>query len=401
MLCYNRSSSTVADFRGRPDSCHFCFLQLPASVPCPPEHRTLRCVWDCTRYSLELSFLPEEYPFTAEVVQVARNWISDCQNDHPICSAARLRDSQLPKRVLDVSGLKDTCQISLHVPSHGETGDYATLSYCWGTSGVPLRTTKANLQEHRDGISIETLPATIKNAAFLVWNLGIPYLWVDALCIIQEGDEGHDWAEQSAEMTSIYQGGTLNISAVDGRGCESGLKPEPFQNIGRRVGTSTRSNHVDVFLVCRPVSADQQIDSNSRPLSVRGWAFQERLVSSATLHFTNRGMAWECCTTSKMERLTTDDPGLGLFDHEMKQDWSTHTQLWLPGQVQGPIAGHKALQGWYNAMLAYPHKALTFERDCLPALAGIAATISKRLGFTYLAGLWKEDIAHGLCWRAS
>ena len=41
---------------------------------------------------------------------------------------------------------------------------------------------------------------------------------------------------------------------------------------------------------------------------------------------------------------------------------------------------------------------LSFETGRLPALAGIAAQLSKTLGFTYPAGIWKEDLAHGMCW---
>jgi len=59
-----------------------------------------------------------------------------------------------------------------------------------------------------------------------------------------------------------------------------------------------------------------------------------------------------------------------------------------------------SLKFWYSAVESYSTRALTFEEDRLPALAGIAARIAQALGPTYVAGLWKEDITYGLCWEA-
>ena len=65
---------------------------------------------------------------------------------------------------------------------------------------------------------------------------------------------------------------------------------------------------------------------------------------------------------------------------------------------QNSTTGDEALDAWYRAVQEYSIKKLTFESDRLPALAGIAARVSKTLGLTYLAGIWKEDMARGLCW---
>ena len=64
---------------------------------------------------------------------------------------------------------------------------YACLSYCWGTE-KHAQTTRATLQQHIHGIEYEGLPRTIKDAIAVTKSLGLNYLWIDALCIIQDDE---------------------------------------------------------------------------------------------------------------------------------------------------------------------------------------------------------------------
>lgn len=122
-------------------------------------------------------------------------------------------------------------------------------------------------------------------------RLGIEYLWIDALCIIQEGDGGRDWAEQASQMTTIYESGTLNISVLDGVDSSAGLRPQKLNRYGIHVGTTTQyiTGQVGDILLLHSQCYDL-LNTENRPLSKRGWAFQECLVSPATIHFTNCGM---------------------------------------------------------------------------------------------------------------
>ncbi|KAH8665669.1 heterokaryon incompatibility protein-domain-containing protein, partial [Ilyonectria robusta] len=290
-----------------------------------------------------------------------RTWLSNCLHKHPNCTATRA-GGRLPKRVLDLQGDR----VVLHVPIGSDIEAYATLSYCWGSSGVPLKTTSANFEDHCRGIPLEAFPETLRDAICFVKELGIQYLWVDALCIIQDGDGGKDWAEQAAAMAAIYQGGVLNVSALDGDDCNSGLKPKKLSGVGLRVGTVLHPEAKrDVYFVGSPNY--QSLQTEHRRLAKRGWAFQERLVSPATIHHTDCGMVWECCSQVEAET------------------------VWEAGDSE-------ELEVWYLALQDYSSRKLTFERDRLPALAGIAARLAMTLGTTYIAGLWREDISRGLCW---
>jgi len=72
--------------------------------------------------------------------------------------------------------------------THGSTGDYCALSYRWGPPEHAFQTTRQNVDDMMSGIEWEQLPRLIQDAVTLTRWLGIPYLWVDALCIVQ-GDK--------------------------------------------------------------------------------------------------------------------------------------------------------------------------------------------------------------------
>ncbi|KAE8309242.1 hypothetical protein BDV41DRAFT_567522 [Aspergillus transmontanensis] len=97
---------------------------------------------------------------------------------------------------------------------------YIALSYCWGSrteAEQQLKTTRDSLRRHMQGIPIEALPQTLLDALLVCRALGVQYLWVDALCIIQ-GDKS-DWERESANMGN-------------GDSCQSGfLKRRPLSQV--------------------------------------------------------------------------------------------------------------------------------------------------------------------------
>jgi hypothetical protein len=104
---------------------------------------------------------------------------------------------------------------------------YVTLSYVWGNV-KNLTNTKAKLSILKKPCSLldlkvlEKLPNTIKGAMNLVEYLGERYLWVDALCIIQDDDE---WKyHQINNMASIYTNYYLTIIAADADDANYGLR---------------------------------------------------------------------------------------------------------------------------------------------------------------------------------
>lgn len=96
---------------------------------------------------------------------------------------------------------------------------FGTLSHCW-SSGETITTTLATVESHKDGITIADLPRPFQTAIELFRKLGIRYVWVDSLCIIQDSEA--DWQAQAALVDSIFANSSLTIAIADEGGCTPG-----------------------------------------------------------------------------------------------------------------------------------------------------------------------------------
>jgi hypothetical protein len=98
-------------------------------------------------------------------------------------------DELLPTRVIDVSVGKNADMLSLHESKRGERGKYITLSHRWGTPGQKVMdkycTYRCNWEGRCMGIETKDLPQTFQDAVAVTKELGIRFLWIDSMCIIQ------------------------------------------------------------------------------------------------------------------------------------------------------------------------------------------------------------------------
>jgi Heterokaryon incompatibility protein (HET) len=146
-------------------------------------------------------------------------WLKSCRDNHPSCW--QIEEARLPTRVLDLE--KDESGLSIVLIETGQmVGRYMTLSHCWGTTH-PLTTTTSNLHYRMQGILVSELPKTFKDLVDVARGLGVRYVWIDSLCIIQ--DDASDWASEAGKMASVYSGSYLNIAGASAAGCLGGLFP--------------------------------------------------------------------------------------------------------------------------------------------------------------------------------
>jgi hypothetical protein len=120
--------------------------------------------------------------------------------------------------------MEHNLSIRLHPNTTKEVAPYAALSYVWGGPQA-FCTLQSNVASHSSQISLSTLPQTIQDAVFCAHKLGLKYLWVDSLCIIQDSTD--DWEREIANMAQIYKNAFVTISAAKAKGCHEGfLKTE-------------------------------------------------------------------------------------------------------------------------------------------------------------------------------
>ncbi|GAB1312711.1 Heterokaryon incompatibility domain-containing protein [Madurella fahalii] len=162
-----------------------------------------------------------------EVLGRLADWLRARRSEVPSWSDAG-DDKPLPRRVLDLSCFGDAqpgpnaADIRLFEPAAGQCGQYVALSYCWG-GYTECRTLKANLAERLDRIQFGLLPEVYKHAVRVTRGLGIRYLWIDALCIIQ--DDEADWVREAATMCDVYWNTVCRLAVTDSKRPTEGFFP--------------------------------------------------------------------------------------------------------------------------------------------------------------------------------
>jgi hypothetical protein len=98
--------------------------------------------------------------------------------------------------------------------------DYIALSYVWGR-GRTLRTTTDTFDDHLSCIEMQALPQTIQDAVHVTRQLCVKFLWVDALCIIQDSER--DKVHELARMHRYYRNALVVISAAGAANADEGF----------------------------------------------------------------------------------------------------------------------------------------------------------------------------------
>ncbi|KAN0092477.1 HET domain containing protein [Hyaloscypha variabilis] len=352
----------------------------------------------------------------ALATQKIKYWMSVCKQ-HPACIFEDKRAPELPTRLLFLGKhqvrLEDTA---------GQRGFYATLSHCWGTSQV-LTTTSENLPERKTGIRWSSLPKIFQDAILLTLSLGLQYLWIDSLCIVQ-GDN-RDWTHESARMASIYSNSYLNIAATSSSGSNGTLftgrwtTPVPYEedleelpkrpmrsyeipyqdsfglgNTVIKTRYSTRPAHENVKLLHNSEHMKRSDVFQKGPLLTRSWVFQERLLSPRTVHFHATEMIWEC-----KDSFLCECGILGGAEHLLHDGKGIIGKCWLRNLETDLEYDTRLAVRWLDCVELYSRLRITECTDKLPALAGLASKFGSKLQSQYLAGLWECDLPRSLCWK--
>jgi hypothetical protein len=173
------------------------------------------------------------------------------------------------------------------------------LSHYWG-SQVPFSITLSTLPDRIKTIPLDELPLTFRDAVLITRKLCFRYLWVDALCIIQDSPE--DWAVESTQMHEIYSKGVLNVCASAARNAKEGIfessSSKTKYNKGVATFTCYSTKHQIKGHVGFRVSLQQapKLGLSQEPLHKRAWVLQESLLSPLRLEFGSLNLLWKCCT---------------------------------------------------------------------------------------------------------
>jgi hypothetical protein len=334
------------------------------------------------------------YEDEAAVLAAAREWIDDCRHSHDCTWPSSGSNSvTLPSRLIDVGDDTIAPDVRLHTTRSGETLEYVALSYCWG-GPQPVTTTLANLGSMEQRIPLTKLPKTLQYAVRLTRSVGQRYLWVDALCIIQ--DSGEDMRREIQKMGSIYRNAVFTISAARASKVSEGFlgrQPEstPLPSVRWQLDIPGMGMHT-IFI---STWYGQPGYWPKHPLDRRGWTLQESMLSPRLMVFSEYEPIWHCRAvqgkTAKASVIEYANLSRRLPDWFFAEQ-ADPDNPWKFSRIQMPAL-------WESIVKNFTGRALTNKEDRLDAVAGISAELQRRSKDDYFYGHWRECFVRQLLWH--
>ncbi|KFA45491.1 hypothetical protein S40293_10281 [Stachybotrys chartarum IBT 40293] len=309
-----------------------------------------------------------------------QGWMKSCASLHGLeCNPPVLYNREKPSSDLL---LIDVEKMRLVACDWGSR--YLALSYVWGSPNG-LKTIKANIRDLHDDGALRKLkdkiPEAIRDAIDLTRAIGETYLWVDALCIVQ--DDPHSKSLYIPRMNHIYGNAQMTLVALNAKSASS-----PLPGVSRsRVPVQVHMEINDLHLISelpQLFEVAQQAKWTSR-----AWTFQEAILSKCCLYFTEQQVFWQC----RKAYLSED------CDHYYN----------APNAVSGKMAnaymrdtGNDPRMQFFvleSLVKQYSQRDLTYAADSLLAFTGILSALTDRFGWGFASALPEPLFDLALLWR--
>ncbi|CAG8983393.1 hypothetical protein HYALB_00000560 [Hymenoscyphus albidus] len=275
-----------------------------------------------------------------ESLQCVARLVSECNNQHDCLQDQATR---LPTRVIDFGKGNDRI-LRLYCPSEDETARYTILSHSWG--GIsPFITLRSNIGARKEGFDIGELPNTFRDAVTLTRELGIRYLWLDSICIIQK--DRNDWESEGQRMADYYSNAYLTIAASRAANSSAGFLHWTDTGRPRTIHCESYKAKFDILVYHHKYTGPECEIGN--PLYTRGWVFQEMILSP----------------------------------RKSRKEFST-LDFWP----------------WGKVVEEFTKRNLTYDSDKLPAVSALASRFNEILKVPYLAGIWMKEPFDKFMWKA-
>jgi hypothetical protein len=336
-----------------------------------------------------------------------QSWFKECEKKHVHCHEPTLRS--LPTRIIDVRSSDPRL-----VPTAGKNGKYAALSHCWGLSADnPIEAQyllkESNIDSLMQKMPFKHLPRNFQDAVIVTRLLGIDYLWIDSVCIIQ--DSPADKSKEIGGMVDVYGNAWVTICATSAPNSHAGfLGPRdsisepavimPFVAQGF-MNFPPFTNGTYNFYIRKPhehIAGDWSSDVESSDWNRRGWTYQERLVSRRMLHFAKNGVYFECLSSDLSE--AGNVPREAVFESKTGRgpDYR-HLGFFEYFSSQSPIELPRVYETYYWFVNEYSQRRLSFGGDREAAFSALVSQFKRLLKSEHAHGLWLDDIYRGLLWR--
>ncbi|KAL8954431.1 MAG: hypothetical protein Q9183_007123, partial [Haloplaca sp. 2 TL-2023] len=218
-------------------------------------------------------------------------------------------------------------------------------------------------------------------------SIGMRYLWVDRLCIVQ--DDLEDTACQIAAMDQIYCLASLTVAAVSGDSANAGLSGSTRRPRSYRQPIAELQG---IRLAHRPRSFEVAV--NESVWNQRAWTFQERVMSHRTLF-----VAEQRCFFSCQCRSDAFVEGLDVIENGTDRKMDGYIDLNGPMGNLMPSSKSVNILTYKRLVRAYTSRRLSFPIDILNAFKGIEALLRPLFRSDFLYGLPRSEIDSQLLWQ--
>ncbi|KAG1738592.1 heterokaryon incompatibility protein-domain-containing protein [Suillus paluster] len=308
-------------------------------------------------------------------INLVKKWIKLCQENHGEACESLWRiggSSGAGRKLPDFVRVVDV--VSMAVIPAPPGCRYVALSYIWGGIGTEYWTTKDNIVKRRTpgGLNGANFPDTITDSILFVRQLGERYLWIDALCIIQ--DDPQDKVAQIHDMDLVYGLSYFTIIAAGGMSARDPLS-------GCRPQTRTRQ-HIEVVQGLHLYAAPPRLKE--------GLALA---LSRRRIYFTGHQVHFECRLDVFCEDIIA----------ECKVDSTSflkYTRAEYFPQSLNPFTSYM------SAVKQCTQRNLTVESDIVYALTGVTNALAKAFGIgnpsrAFHYGMMLTELHHALLWHHS
>jgi hypothetical protein len=280
-----------------------------------------------------------------------KKWIACCKTGHQQNS-----ESSAARPLLRLVDVQDKLIVTFNA-IHEEKPSYVALSYVWGNRNRDYMLTKQNEEKYHTKNGLPPLPKTIADAMEAVAHLDQRYLWVDALCILQDDDQ--DKAVQIPAMKTVYGGALVTIVAAAGDSVDAGL---PGVNTDRTEPLVSDVGEYRVTEAVTPLDPSSGSPIINTTWNTRAWTFQELLLSPRSLIFLDQQVYFHCPDAEYFEEVD-------FVDSKMQFFWGNDN---IFDRVELTV------QNFGNLIEQYTKRKLTFDGDIYHAFAGVLEAIPEK-----------------------
>ncbi|KAI1453516.1 HET-domain-containing protein [Annulohypoxylon moriforme] len=308
----------------------------------------------------------------------------------------------MPLRILRIDEAATLGEFEVVIEhTYDKVEPFAALSYCWGGDQA-CKTTKSRIESNDLRLPYKKLTKSVQDAIKITLELGLKYLWVDALCIIQDDDD--DKIEQIADMPRVYNQACVTISAARSDSASSGFLDDINLSKATRLAVKLPFRCPDQHRTLGTAYiAYIEGTRDSEPIHERAWTLQEHFLSNRFLEFDKTQMRWICASSHNKNgycdgwkhKGTANIPTEVIYIYrELQQILQEMTERGSSAEWIDDLVRSR----WETLVHHYTPRKLSVLSDRSLAISGIAQVFAPHMKSEYLAGVWRSTLPTFLCW---